>query len=69
LTHGITARVAPVAQWPSPPKTLAEMEKEYIKFVLQENKGNRSAAAKTLGIDRKTLWAKIKKYRIELESS
>jgi len=69
LTHGITARVAPGAQWPSPPKTLAEMEKEYIKFVLQENKGNRSAAAKTLGIDRKTLWAKIKKYRIELESS
>ncbi len=68
LTHGITARVAPGAQWPSPPKTLSEMEKEYIKFVLQVSKGNRSAAAKTLGIDRKTLWAKIKKYQIESES-
>jgi len=36
------------------------VEKEYIKTVLRDHHGNRSKAAKILGIDRKTLWAKIK---------
>jgi transcriptional regulator with PAS, ATPase and Fis domain len=40
------------------------MEKEYIKAVLQAQFGNKTRAAEILGIDRKTLWAKIKKYRI-----
>jgi len=42
-------------------KTLDEIEKEYIKAVLQAQYGNKSKTAKILGIDRKTLMAKIKK--------
>ena len=42
-------------------KTLEEMEKDYIKAVLKAQFGNKSRAAAILGIDRKTLWAKIKK--------
>ncbi|MCK4494864.1 MAG: sigma-54-dependent Fis family transcriptional regulator [Candidatus Aminicenantes bacterium] len=46
-------------------KTLDEIEKEYIKTVLQAQFGNKSKTAKILGIDRKTLHAKIKKYNIQ----
>jgi two-component system response regulator HydG len=45
-------------------RTLGEIEKEYIKTVLNAHHGNRSRTAKVLGIDRKTLLAKIKKYAI-----
>jgi DNA-binding NtrC family response regulator len=45
-------------------KNLDEIEKEYIKVVLQTQHGNKSKTAKILGIDRKTLLAKIKKYNI-----
>jgi DNA-binding NtrC family response regulator len=43
-------------------KPLDEVEKEYIKAVLQAQYGNKSKTAKILGIDRKTLTAKLKKY-------
>jgi DNA-binding NtrC family response regulator len=39
--------------------TLAELEKEYIKTVLQENQGHRGRTARALGIDAKTLYNKI----------
>ncbi|HHF42740.1 MAG TPA: sigma-54-dependent Fis family transcriptional regulator, partial [Candidatus Aminicenantes bacterium] len=45
-------------------KSLEEIEKEYIKLVLQAQGGNKSRTAKILGIDRKTLLAKIKKYNL-----
>ena len=44
---------------------LAEVEKEHIARALQHHAGNRSAAAKTLGIDRKTLWRKIQVYGLD----
>jgi transcriptional regulator with PAS, ATPase and Fis domain len=44
---------------------LEDMEKEYIKVVLQSQQGNRSKTAKILGIDRKTLLSKIKKFDLE----
>jgi two-component system response regulator HydG len=46
-------------------KSLEEIEKEYIKIVLSAHHGNKSQTAKALGIDRKTLLAKIKKYTIQ----
>jgi len=39
---------------------LADVEKNHIAHVLQHHGGNQTAAAKTLGIDRKTLWRKMR---------
>lgn len=46
-------------------KTLSEMEKEHIIRTLHLLQGNKSKAAESLGIDRKTLRAKMKKYDID----
>jgi two-component system response regulator AtoC len=44
--------------------SLDEMEKEYILRVLGEAGGNQSKASQILGIDRKTLYLKLKKYGV-----
>ncbi|MCX5673562.1 MAG: sigma-54 dependent transcriptional regulator [Planctomycetota bacterium] len=41
---------------------LSSVEKEHIVKVLRHHTGNRTAAARTLGIDRKTLWRKMQAY-------
>jgi DNA-binding NtrC family response regulator len=40
--------------------TLAELEKQYIIEVLKSTKGNKSEAARILGINRASLWRKLK---------
>ncbi len=62
----------PISQSPTPPQpeaipadldlTLAEVEHQHIERVLTHCQWNRSAAAKILGIDRRTLYSKIQKY-------
>jgi DNA-binding NtrC family response regulator len=42
--------------------TLEEVERRYLQFILRRTKGNRSEAARILGINRKTLGQKIQKY-------
>jgi len=42
--------------------SLEEQEMDYIKWVLDEVGGNKTLAAQTLGIDRVSLWRKLKKY-------
>jgi DNA-binding NtrC family response regulator len=42
---------------------LTEFEHEYLLQTLQRTDGNRSRAASLLGISRKSLWAKLKRYR------
>ncbi|MDY6973351.1 MAG: sigma-54 dependent transcriptional regulator [Thermodesulfobacteriota bacterium] len=44
------------------PLTLEELEKKYIRFVLRRTKGKKTQAADIIGINRKTLGMKIKKY-------
>jgi len=44
---------------------LEEMEKDYIQHVLQLTGGVRTRAAEILGIDRASLWRKMKKYGLE----
>jgi DNA-binding NtrC family response regulator len=44
------------------PLSLEELEKRYIRFILRKTKGKKTAAADILGINRKTLSMKIKKY-------
>ncbi len=45
--------------------TLEEQEEAYIKWVLKEVGGNKTVAAQILGIDRVSLWRKLKKYGLE----
>ncbi|MGD8631913.1 MAG: helix-turn-helix domain-containing protein, partial [Gammaproteobacteria bacterium] len=40
--------------------TLEERETEYIRWVLNRTGGNRTRAAEILGIDRVSLWRKLK---------
>ncbi len=47
-------------------KPLQTAEAEAIRKALERNKGNRLRTARELGIDRTTLWRKIKKYAIVL---
>jgi transcriptional regulator with PAS, ATPase and Fis domain len=46
-------------------QTLEERELEYIQYVLEKNDQNRTKAARVLGIDRVSLWRKLKKYGID----
>ncbi len=48
-----------------PLKSLSEIEKDQIKNVLAHTKGNKTQAAKILGISRVNLLAKIKKYLLQ----
>ncbi len=45
--------------------SLAELEMQHIKMVLGKTGGHKGQATNILGIDRKTLYQKIKKYRLE----
>jgi len=47
-------------------KTLDELEALHISQALKRNEFNRRATADELGIDKTTLWRKIKKYGIEI---
>lgn len=51
--------------WP----TLAEIEEKYIRKTLEETFYNQSAAARLLGVDRKLLARKMKKYNIDAPQS
>ena len=44
--------------------TLAEVERRYIELTLRSVRSNQTHAARILGISRKSLWEKRKKYRI-----
>jgi transcriptional regulator with PAS, ATPase and Fis domain len=50
---------------PSDIPTLEEQERRYIQWVLNRSEGNKTRAAKIMGIDRVSLWRKLKRYRIE----
>lgn len=45
--------------------SLEELERDHVLKVLKETGGNQSKASQILGIDRKTLYLKLKKYGIE----
>ncbi|HLY98370.1 MAG TPA: sigma-54 dependent transcriptional regulator [Candidatus Angelobacter sp.] len=50
----------------TPPTTLEDMERQHILRVLQEHAGNKSKAARALGIERKTLYQKARRLGIDL---
>ena len=55
-------RVIVTADAPSELVTLEEMERRYVLRVLQAFNGNKTAAARTLGIERKTLYRKLEAW-------
>jgi len=64
LPSFITQRQGELQMFSEDPLTLEELEKKYIAFVLKRTKGKKTETADILGINRKTLAAKIKKYGI-----
>ena len=44
--------------------SLKEIEKEYIRYVLDQVAGQQTRAAAILGISRKALWEKRRRYGI-----
>ncbi|BBO20110.1 Fis family transcriptional regulator [Candidatus Desulfobacillus denitrificans] len=47
--------------------SLEEQERDYIRWVLAEAGGNQTLAAQILGIDRVSLWRKLKRYQLEMD--
>jgi Nif-specific regulatory protein len=45
--------------------TLELLERRYIELVLRETRGNQTLAARTLGISRKALWEKRKRFGLD----
>ncbi|HID70839.1 MAG TPA: sigma-54-dependent Fis family transcriptional regulator [Desulfobacterales bacterium] len=58
-------RTIPNVQTANPRKSLEENQREYILSVLKSVGGNKTKAAKIIGIDRVSLWRKLKKYEKE----
>ncbi len=52
-----------------PYKTLEEHGMDYILLVLNEVEGNKSHAAKVLGLDRSSLWRKLKRFGIATDEA
>jgi len=53
----------PIPENQAPNLSLEEHERNYILSVLKHVNGNKSKAAKIMGIDRVSLWRKLKKYQ------
>gem|GEM_PF-2138039 len=51
----------------APPLAIEEAEKELIQRVLQQCNGRKAEAARLLGINKTTLWRKLKRYGMEDE--
>jgi DNA-binding NtrC family response regulator len=58
----VVQRVAPQND---EPVTLEENERRHIAWVLDHCAGNKTQTAKTLGIDRASLWRKLKRFGLE----
>jgi len=65
---GGTAKPSPASATTPPATTLDDVERQQIERVLRACSGNRSEAARRLGIDRKTLARKLRRYGTGLES-
>jgi DNA-binding NtrC family response regulator len=59
---------APAAA-PSTPDRLMELERQHILQILKQTGGNRSEAARRLGIERKTLYRKALRLGIDLQTT
>lgn len=51
------------------PVTLDELSKKYIQYIFEKNEGAKEQTAKDLGIDRKTLYRKLKEMELNRDDS
>lgn len=49
-----------------PPQSLEELETWFIRKILRDTQGDRNLTAEILGIDKSTLWRKIKRHRLDV---
>ncbi|MFH1060447.1 MAG: helix-turn-helix domain-containing protein [Pseudomonadota bacterium] len=45
--------------------TLADLERDYIRHLLERTGGSRGNTARLLGIDRASLWRKMKRFGLD----
>ncbi|HTL48492.1 MAG TPA: sigma-54 dependent transcriptional regulator [Verrucomicrobiae bacterium] len=62
--RAVTAAASMPSFAPGGNQQLQDMEREFIKAKLEESAGNKSLAAKKLGISRRTLYRKIEEYKL-----
>ena len=65
LPDEVLATPAPAEKAPDRQPTLEEMERRYVAATLRAVNGNQTEAAARLGISRKALWEKRKRYGME----
>jgi DNA-binding NtrC family response regulator len=61
----VMGAVAPAAEGAADPRHLSEVERQHVRAVLQQEKGNKVHAARALGISRRSLYRLIEKHRLE----
>jgi DNA-binding NtrC family response regulator len=64
----VAAAADPETHSAPPPDRLLEIERQHILRVLKQSHGNKSEAARRLGIERKTLYKKAERLGIDLKS-
>jgi len=69
LLSGVRERSLEEDGGTSHPRTLKDGERDQIRRAILESSGNKSLAARILGISRKSLYAKMREYRIGDENS
>ncbi|HEX9428103.1 MAG TPA: sigma-54 dependent transcriptional regulator [Candidatus Polarisedimenticolia bacterium] len=66
LPESLRPRPGAAASPQGGPRPLADVEREHILRTLRSARGNKAAAARLLGFDRKTLYRKLKTYGLSL---
>ncbi|HLY37941.1 MAG TPA: sigma 54-interacting transcriptional regulator, partial [Candidatus Binatia bacterium] len=69
IRESASRQTAPASADDPPLATLEEIERQHILHVLERVGGQRKAAARILGLDRKTLYRKLAGYGIRTSSS
>ena len=65
LPDEVLATPLPIEKAAAPQPTLDEMERRYVAATLRASEGNQTVAAARLGISRKALWEKRKRYGMD----